>query len=287
MAEYVIQTTDPEQFAIAAQWAADEGWNPGLDDLETFHGADRQGLLLGFLDGVPIASISVVRYGNDFGFLGFYIVDPQYRGKGYGMAIWRAGMNHLAGRTVGLDGVVSQQDNYRKSGFKLVDNNIRHSGAPILPEHSPDGLAIRPVGESDLPRLHDLDRQCFPAERGGFLRQWLLPGDAQTRRKSLLALRDEIPSGFGTIRQCRSGYKIGPLMAEDRQSARALFAALVRLAEPGAQIILDTPESNGEAVALVREVGMSRGFETARMYRGPAPALAQAKVFGITTFELG
>ncbi len=32
---------------------------------------------------------------------------------------------------------------------------------------------------------------------------------------------------------------------------------------------------------------MTVGFETARMYTGPAPALPLRRIFGVTTFELG
>ena len=72
--------------------------------------------------------ISAVRYGSGFGFIGFYIVRPNFRGQGYGLQIWNAAMARLAGRTIGLDGVVAQQDNYRKSGFVLAWNNARFEG---------------------------------------------------------------------------------------------------------------------------------------------------------------
>ena len=100
----------------AADWAAAEGWNPGLSDAVAFQAADPTGFLVGRLDGEPVGCISVVRYGQAFGFLGFYIMTPKARGKGYGIRIWQAGMKHLAGRMVGLDGVPAQQDNYRKIG---------------------------------------------------------------------------------------------------------------------------------------------------------------------------
>ena len=48
---------------------------------------------MGFRDGEPVASISVVRYDGAFGFLGFYIVRPKFRGLGYGWRIWQEGMD--------------------------------------------------------------------------------------------------------------------------------------------------------------------------------------------------
>ena len=47
---------------IAANWAAQEGWNPGLDDADIFYETDNKGFLVGVLDDKPIACISVVKY---------------------------------------------------------------------------------------------------------------------------------------------------------------------------------------------------------------------------------
>jgi hypothetical protein len=40
-------------------------------------------------------------------------------------------------------------------------------------------------------------------------------------------------------------------------------------------------------MALTQDLGLSPVFETARMYTGPIPSLQIARVFGVTTFELG
>src|SRR5215210_5519778 len=128
--DLAIRPASRRELDLAVEWAAKEGWNPGLSDAECFYVADPEGFLLAFCDGEPVASISVVRYGSDFGFLGLYIVRPALRGRGYGYQLWQAGMAQLEKRTVGLDGVVAQQENYRRSGFSLAHRNIRYSGQP-------------------------------------------------------------------------------------------------------------------------------------------------------------
>ena len=68
-----------------------------------------------------------MRYGGSYGFIGF-IVKPAFRGRATAGAIWQAALACLRGRTVGLDGVVAQQDNYRRSGFELAHRNARYAG---------------------------------------------------------------------------------------------------------------------------------------------------------------
>lgn len=275
------------EFSTAIDWAANEGWNPGLDDLAAFHATDPDGFLLGFIDDEPVAAISVVRYSPDFGFLGFYIVRPDHRGSGAGLRLWNAGMARLEGCTVGLDGVVAQQENYRKSGFVLDGRNIRHTGVP-KGINAPDlhGFDIRPVEPGDIPVLADFDRGRFGAARDGFLRRWLLPAGPNSRQALMISDRGTL-AGFGAIRPCRKGYKIGPLFVNGLEPARALFGSLCALVPPGSEVTLDTPEDNMQAVQLAREAGLAPVFETARMYKGKPPAIDRPSVFGITSFELG
>ena len=92
--------------------------------------------------------------------------------------------------------------------------------------------------------------------------------------------------GFGVLRQCRQGFKIGPLFADSPEIAEALFASLADFAE-GGFVILDLPETNALALALAHRHGMEPLFETARMYCGPKPSLPLERIYGITSFELG
>lgn len=278
---YEIRTMTRSEIDMCVDWARREGWNPGLHDAEAFYRADPEGFLVGLLDGRPIASISAVRYGDDFGFIGFYIVEPQYRGHGYGLAIWEAAMQRLSGRVIGLDGVVEQQPNYRKSGFRFAYNNVRYQGAATASESRHEGIvALNKVPLNDLLAY---DRPFFAQKRDAFLASWVsLPGSV-----ALAAVSDGHLCGYGVIRACHSGYKVGPLFADDPQTAQRLFAALMASVEPGAQIQLDIPAINPAALELVERHSMTPVFETARMYTGAAPSIDIDRMYGITSFELG
>jgi len=93
-------------------------------------------------------------------------------------------------------------------------------------------------------------------------------------------------NGLGAIRACREGFKIGPLYAEDERTADVLFLQLAAYAE-GANVYLDVPEPNKAARRLVKRYEMKPVFESARMYTGAAPSIPLARLYGVTTFELG
>ena len=269
------------ELAVPLQWAAQEGWNPGLADAGPFHAADPGGFLMAFVKAEPVGCISVVRYDASFGFLGLYIVRPEHRGRGYGMRLWQAGLAHLQGCTVGLDGVVAQQANYARSGFVYAYRNVRYSGVPTGASGLTD-LRVTPMAADPLDAVVTYDRRFFPAPRAEFLRAWLGAG----RRKAFAYVEDGGLRGYCVVRSCRVGCKIGPLFADTTMAAEALFEIAVSHAGNG-PVTIDIPEPNAAAGELASQYGLFPIFETARMYKGPAPNLPLDRIYGVTTLELG
>ena len=281
LSNYTIRTMTRNEVNIAIDWAATEGWNPGLYDVDSFYNADPNGYFIGELDNEPIATISAVRYGETFGFMGFYIVKPEYRGKGYGSQIWNAGLKYLEGRNIGLDGVVEQQENYKKSGFNLAYRNIRYEG--VSGGHAPENSEITKLSSLPFETVDSYDRSFFPANRSRFIKSWI----RQYEGNALGIMQDGKLAGYGVIRKCRTGYKIGPLFANTPEVAESLFLALKASVTPSEPIYLDIPEVNLEAIALVERHNMNVVFETARMYTMENPDIPLNRLFGVTSFELG
>jgi len=69
-----IRTMRSDEIAIAIEFAALEGWNPGLHDGACFHAADPGGFLVAECLGQPVGCIAAVSYAGRFGFIGLYIV---------------------------------------------------------------------------------------------------------------------------------------------------------------------------------------------------------------------
>lgn len=283
---YTIRPMLRSEVDLAVEWAAAEGWNPGLHDADCFYAADPNGFLIGLLGNEAIATLSAIRYDDTFGFLGFYIVKPEFRGRGYGLQLWNAGMTYLRGCTIGLDGVVAQQPNYQKSGFQLAYRNIRYQGlsgfaaepTPVMPK-----AAIAPLSTIPFEAIAAYDRPFFPSDRAAFLYCWLHRADSVA-----LGLRHNNQlAGYGVIRPCRQGYKIGPLFADTADFAEQLLRALTASVPPHRPVYLDVPEGNAAAIAIAQRYAMQPMFETARMYAGPSPSLPVERLFGVTSFELG
>ena len=196
------------------------------------------------------------------------------------MRIWQTALAYAGRRTVGLDGVVAQQSNYRKSGFVLAYRNIRYGGVVTASAGVPPGIAD--LREASFAAIEADDARVFPASRRAFLRAWInAPGHVG---RTLIG--DGGLKAWGVIRPCRKGFKIGPLVADDRATAEAVLSALLAKAG-GGEIFLDVPGINRDAVALAQDFGLAPVFETARMYTGAIPPLRLERVFGVTSFELG
>ncbi|MEU6975409.1 GNAT family N-acetyltransferase [Streptomyces sp. NPDC046371] len=272
-----------QDWALVRDWAADEGWNPGVSDAPAFFAQDPEGFFLGRLDGEPVSAISVVNYSDAYSFLGFYLVRPDQRGFGHGLATWRAALAHAGERTVGLDGVPAQQDNYRRSGFAPAYRTARFVGEVPLSGGTVAGVV--PVERVDPAALAAYDGACHPADRPRFLASWL----ATPGHRALVRLTDGRVTGYGVVRPAEQEARVGPLFADTPADAAALLDALAAEARAfgSERIAVDMPEANPAAARLAEERGLEPTFETARMYTGPIRPVAADRVFGVTTLELG
>lgn len=265
-------------------WSIAEGWNIGKYDHDVFYAADPNGFFVGELGDEPIGAVSGVAYGQHFGFIGMYIVRPEYRGMGYGLPIFETAMTYLGDRCVGLDGVIAQQDNYKRSGFRFAHRNIRYQWVP--PADLPVAGDLAPAASVPFDILAQYDARHFPARRDTFLGAWIREPDSTALVGGTGGSSGGGITAFGMIRRFHHGYCIGPLFADTEDLAQSVLHALCAK-HTGEQVFLDAPESNANAIKLAERHGMTPVFETARMYTGTAPDLPLDTIYGITSFELG
>jgi hypothetical protein len=278
MSKQEVRNLRASELETVINWADSEGWNPGVNDAESFFAADSSGFFGGYVDDELVASISAVRYHNEFAFIGLYIVLPDFRGTRLTKMLVDKALEVTQEIPTGIDGVVSMQKSYSNYGFRIAHRNIRYEGllSPI------SGIKNITTEVKTSESLRELDLECFGVNRDDFLQTWINQEQAFT-----LQIDEGLGKrGFATVRKCSRGYKIAPLFAESAEVALQLLAGIENRLGSGAHVYIDVPEPNNEAVAIVGSLGMTAVFETARMYRGQWD-LPIHKVFGISSFELG
>lgn len=281
MKNFSIRKLTRKEMKLAISWADREGWNPGIHDEECFYSADPNGFFAGLLGDKIVSIISAVKYDNDYGFIGFYIVEPEYRGKGYGIAIWKKAMDYLEGYIIGLDGVPEQVENYKKSGFEYAHRNITYKGNSK--KSKTINNKVKELTVDDFKMIREYDLQFMPDSRDVFLRCWLSHDDSW----KVGIVENGKLKAFGKIRKCNEGYKIGPMFAEDSIKAKSIFLELQNKIPEGSSFTIDIPETNNASLNIAKEFKMEYFFETVRMYKGEIPDLPLDKIFGITTYEVG
>ena len=215
----------------------------------------------------------MVNHSDAFAFLGLYICVPEWRRRGVGLDLWQIALLHADKRTIGLDGVPVQQKNYEASGFVSSGRTTRFTGS-IRGSIGEVSEAIPSMDDA----LASLEAKATGYQKHSFMRHWLTPC---TTRKTL-ALQDA--QGFVTVRKCKAGTKIGPLVAHSFEDAKRLLHAAAGIFE--GSVTIDVPDDAGELTAYCTQLGMTSDFSTARMYRGRAPRSGKL-IYSVATLELG
>jgi GNAT superfamily N-acetyltransferase len=280
MGDYRIERMSLSGVETAIDWAAREGWNPGLNDAQCFYAIDHDGFFRGVLDGKTIATGAAPIYDGKFAFVGLYIVEPAYRGKGYGLELTKAMLDYIGMRNAALDGVEAMAEKYARLGFKRAHRSARYAFAPDMKKAvAPE---ILPLAKVSFAELAAYDRKHFVAPRENFLKAWI----SQPDRIALGFVDGDRLKGYAVLRKCRSGYKIGPLFAEGPEIAESLFDAVCNHAL-GETVFIDIPEPNEAARKLAEKRDMKPDFACIRMYLRGDPGLPLDKIFGLTSFEAG
>ncbi|MDX2227334.1 MAG: GNAT family N-acetyltransferase [Verrucomicrobiae bacterium] len=279
-----IRKLSRDQFESVIAWAAREGWNPGLHDAEIFWQTDPDGHYGLFLQDRLIGSGSVISYKSSYGFMGLFIMDPEFRGQGLGHRLWFARRDILLSRlrpgsAIGMDGVFAMQPFYARGGFVCTHRNLRMEG---VGKTGKPGRGLVELSQIPFEKVLAFDCVHFGLPRPEFLKPWIVPDGG----RGLGLLTGGELTGMGVVRPCRTGFKIGPLFAQNAAGAETIFNALSNHAV-GQPLFLDLPENNPDALALAQRQGMKEVFGCARMYYGPRPRTPWERIYGVTTFELG
>ncbi len=264
-------------------WAAAEGWNPGLSDIDIAWAHDPDAFIALRKDGALAGGGAIIGYDGAAGFMGLFIMRAELRRQGLGRILWHERLRRLRARLqpgapVGMDGVFEMAPFYTAGGFSYLYRDLRFEGTAA---GALDPAAI-PLDQIPWPDLAAYDARVSGLKREGFMRAWL----EQKGGHGFALCEAGAIAGYGFLRPCRVGFKLGPLYANDAATARRLLHSLLSAAQ-GAQVQIDVPEPNSAALGLVNELGWQNPFGCARMVYGIPPAAQVERIFGVTSFEFG
>jgi GNAT superfamily N-acetyltransferase len=275
-----VRSLNRDEFDQILVLAQQEGWNPGIYDADSFYNSDPDGFMGYYIKGKLIGCISAVAYDEDFGFMGFFIVKPEFRNMGYGKKLWTAALNYLGDCNIGLDGTIEMKEKYEANGFKEAYKSTRFKMNARKLETAGETVSLKKVNFANLVVF---DHLHFPTRRDVFLYNWI----HQSEGESFAVCKDEKIEGYTFVRKGLEGYRIGPLFALTPEIADTLFCKAISWIPEGTQVFLDVPEINPEALNLVNKYHMESGFRTVRMYTQKAPSINMNGVYGVTNLELG
>lgn len=237
-------------------------WNQNEADWRLMLGFGR-GWGISTPDGTLAATTLALPYGRNFAWLAMVLVLPAQRRQGYASRLLRVALAEMRAqkRIALLDATPAGREVYVQEDFRDFWGFKRfalNSGISVSRNEE-----IRTLESKDWEAVLSLDAAAFGASREVVLRNLA----ARQPKAALVAERHSGVGGFVLARDGREATQIGPLVARDERTARALLAAaLGRVSAPVYADIADHAAAL-QGWALKQGFAIQRPFT--RMAHGP------------------
>lgn len=249
---------------FAAACTASEGWTSQTrGEFEGFIAHDPDGCFIVQAGDRRIGICVATLYGTA-GFLGEFIIVPDWRGRGIGRYLMEQAIGYLHSRgvrSIFLDGEPRAVPLYERLGFRKVTRSLRFAGTMTGAAHP----AVRPMCAGDLPAVCEIDHEAFGADRSFFLRRRL----SQCPELCWVLECHEQVAGFILGRRGADWVFAGPwVIAPGVERPERLLESLALAAE-GVTIHVGALETNSAATRILTASGLvERPTWTWRMVLG-------------------
>jgi len=238
-------------------------WNQNAADWRLMLEIGR-GYGLSLADGSLAASTVTLPYGAAFAWVSMVLVAPEHRRRGYATRLLRRALEDLSAerRAAVLDATPAGHEVYAEEGFRDTWGFKRLALDALKTNGVIDTAGVRPLEPRDWPRIRALDLDAFGADRTRLLQALAdrLPAAAR------VCERDGKVTGFLLGREGREACQLGPLVAYDARSARALLgSALEQVAPP---LYLDLVDRESALVDWLEARGFAFQRPFTRMVHG-------------------
>lgn len=262
---------EPGHLDAAAALSRQAGWPHRREDWELVLALGK-----GFAaveDERLVGTAMATLYGESCATVNMVIVDAAMRGRGLGRLLMNAALDAAGARECRLVATAEGLPLYEKLGFVATGEILQHQGT-VLPVEAP--RTIEWAGPEAAAELAGLDAAAFGARRDALF-------EALARQGRFAVIRQNgAIAGFAALRAFGRGEVVGPVVAPDAETAKALLS-FVFAARTGAFLRVDTTAETGLAAWLAAR-GLTHAGGGVPMRRN-APRAAHAAA-SLTTFAL-
>jgi GNAT superfamily N-acetyltransferase len=268
----------------AFRLSAGAGWNQRLDDWRMLLRLAPAGSFAATMDDGTIVGTAIgIDYGT-FGWIAMMLVDPAWRGRGLGARLLEAAMGAVSpGIAIRLDATPLGRPLYRRYGFEDEDALTRHVAEPLdaarnrpldaargrpsrtVADRTVESLSkrVRRLTADHLPAVIETDERIFGADRR-ILLEWALGTAGQYAH----TIDSDAGVDYCFGRPGRLFDQIGPVVASDDETARALVGASLLAAE-GKAVVVDAFARHGGFTDWLGSRGFAASRPLFRMRRHP------------------
>ena len=275
--------------------AREQGFAPGVGDIEIYANTDRQGIWLAWENNQPLGCIAAVTYNPGYAFIGLFVVKQDHRGQGIGHRLWRHALQTLNSvECIGLEAAVQMVGFYEKAGFQkdcvttrrqmlCLSDQSNNPNTTLLHRSDINVVSLRDIS---LEAIQRYDERHEISPRPHFLELWL-----RHKAGEVFVAMDTKGEchGYVRIRPCLlpigDGWRVGPWLAEDAGMASLLLNNAMDRHK--GVVLIDTPGHNHSAKTLTTAKGFKPMGSTVRMYKGVIPKGHDRNVYGLACLELG
>ena len=297
---FLVRGASPGDLKVVNRLSILHNWHFGPYELSCGYAFDPSGFFVGELDGQVIGHINAVKYPGHSAFIGVFIVQKEFRGRGYGKKIWDTAWGTLDhSSTIGLDAAHNMVSKYESYGFRTVwrssiaQLNFEKIVKNLAGAEVPSGVSIKSIRTIDFDKLVEYDASVFGAPRHKLLEKWInIPGslgwgavDESGNVLGYTAIKRTI-NDMGT----EFGLSMAPLYANNDSIAKGLLKvagetclANEAVSETEFEVIHDHGDVCGEhASQLMMEMEAKLTPYGIRMYtKGIPRGRATTKIYGI------
>ncbi len=249
-----------------------EKWSDIAFDFETLISYPKQAAFILEADGKRVGMIGTVSY-EHMGFIGSFIVHPNYRGQGYGTALFDHGIDHLkkmGTELILLDAVEEAQSFYENKGFKTLFTSHRFRGT--LRGKNSDYCRV--MKKADFKDVVSVDSECFGEDRSHFLKSLLTNHPFHAR---ILESSEGNIIGFAFASERSEFFRIGPMNILSRTNLARDLVLSIPLPNHEIEVRIGVPGYNEEALSMYRDLGIPESICSIRMGLGNLESMRMHK----------